>query len=83
MGSNQDSLIVAYMAKNAIDSLQNKNLKSALKNLKYVSPLVNPCFCIAVVKDKASTPSFAVGLLGMSMAALVAAIGASLRREEE
>ena len=38
---------------------------------------------IAVVKDKASTPSFAVGLLGMSMAALVAAIGASLRREEE
>ena len=34
------SLIVAYMAKNAIDSLQNKNLKSALKNLKYVSILV-------------------------------------------
>ncbi|MFL2941365.1 MAG: GreA/GreB family elongation factor [Candidatus Poseidoniales archaeon] len=28
------------MAKNAIDSLQNKNLKSALKNLKYVSILV-------------------------------------------
>ena len=38
---------------------------------------------IAVVKDKASTPSFAVGILGMSIAALVAAVGASLRREEE
>ena len=38
---------------------------------------------IAVVKNKASTPSFAVGILGMSIAALVAAVGASLRREEE
>jgi plastocyanin len=38
---------------------------------------------IAVVKDKVSTPSFAVGILGMSIAALVAAVGASLRREEE
>ena len=38
---------------------------------------------IAVVKDKASTPSFAVGLIGLSVAALVASIGASLRREEE
>ena len=38
---------------------------------------------IAVVKAKASTPSFAVGILGMSIAALVAAVGASLRREEE
>ena len=34
------SLIVAYMAKNSIDSLHNKNLKRALKNLKYVSILV-------------------------------------------
>ena len=39
-GTAMISLIVAYMAKNAIDSLQNKNLKSALKNLKYVSILV-------------------------------------------
>ena len=38
---------------------------------------------IAIVKNKASTPSFAVGILGMSIAALVAAVGASLRREEE
>ncbi len=38
---------------------------------------------IAVVKNKASIPSFAVGILGMSIAALVAAVGASLRREEE
>ena len=38
---------------------------------------------IHVVKGKSSTPSFAVGIIGMSMAALVAAIGASLRREEE
>ena len=38
---------------------------------------------ISVVKAKASTPSFAVGILGMSIAALVAAVGASLRREEE
>ena len=38
---------------------------------------------IAVVKNKASTPSFAVGLIGLSVAALVASIGASLRREEE
>ena len=36
-GTAMISIIVAYMAKNAIDSLQNKNLKSALKNLKYVS----------------------------------------------
>jgi len=34
------ALVVAYMAKNSIDSLHNKNLKSALKNLKYVSVLV-------------------------------------------
>ena len=39
-GTAMISIIVAYMAKNAIDSLQNKNLKSALKNLKYVSILV-------------------------------------------
>ena len=38
---------------------------------------------IAVVKNKASTPSFAVGIIGLSVAALVASIGASLRREEE
>ena len=38
---------------------------------------------IAVVKDKSSTPSFALGIVGMSVAALVAAAGASLRREEE
>ena len=38
---------------------------------------------IAVVKSKASTPSFAVGIIGLSVAALVASIGASLRREEE
>jgi len=38
---------------------------------------------IAIVKNKASTPSFAVGILGMSVAALVAAVGSSLRREEE
>ena len=38
---------------------------------------------ITVVKAKASTPSFAVGILGMSIAALVAAVGVSLRREEE
>ncbi|SVB39415.1 uncharacterized protein METZ01_LOCUS192269, partial [marine metagenome] len=38
---------------------------------------------IHVVKTKASTPSFAVGIIGMSVAALVVAIGASLRREEE
>jgi len=38
---------------------------------------------MAVVKDKASTPSFAVGIIGLSIAALVAAVGASLRREEE
>jgi hypothetical protein len=38
---------------------------------------------IHVVKGKSSSPSFAVGIIGMSMAALVAAIGASLRREEE
>ena len=38
---------------------------------------------IAVVKNKSSMPSFAVGILGMSIAALVAAVGASLRREEE
>ncbi len=38
---------------------------------------------IAVVKNKASTPSFAVGLIGLSVAALVASVGASLRREEE
>ena len=35
------------------------------------------------VKDKSSTPSFALGIVGMSVAALVAAAGASLRREEE
>ena len=38
---------------------------------------------IAVVKNKASTPSFAVGIIGLAVAAMVAAIGASLRREEE
>ncbi|MFL2945310.1 MAG: plastocyanin/azurin family copper-binding protein [Candidatus Poseidoniales archaeon] len=38
---------------------------------------------IAVVKNKASTPSFAVGIIGLAVAAIVAAIGASLRREEE
>jgi len=38
---------------------------------------------IAVVKNKSSTPSFAVGIIGLSVAALVASIGASLRREEE
>jgi hypothetical protein len=38
---------------------------------------------IAIVKNKSSMPSFAVGILGMSIAALVAAVGASLRREEE
>ena len=38
---------------------------------------------IAVVKDRSSTPSFALGIVGMSVAALVAAAGASLRREEE
>ena len=38
---------------------------------------------IAIVKNKASTPSFAVGIIGLSVAALVASIGASLRREEE
>ena len=38
---------------------------------------------ISVVKDKSSTPSFALGILGMSVAALIAAAGASLRREEE
>ena len=38
---------------------------------------------IAVVKDKSSTPSFALGIVGMSVAALIAAAGASLRREEE
>ena len=38
---------------------------------------------IAIVKNKASTPSFTVGLIGLSVAALVASIGASLRREEE
>ena len=38
---------------------------------------------IAVVKDKASTPYFAVGVIGLSVAALVASIGANLRREEE
>ena len=38
---------------------------------------------IAVVKSKDSTPSFTVGLIGLSVAALIASIGASLRREEE
>jgi hypothetical protein len=38
---------------------------------------------INVVKDKSSTPSFALGIAGMAVAALVAAAGASLRREEE
>ena len=38
---------------------------------------------INIVKDKSSTPSFAIGLIGMSVAALIAAIGTSLRREEE
>ena len=38
---------------------------------------------INVVKDKSSTPSFALGIVGMSVAALIAAAGASLRREEE
>ena len=38
---------------------------------------------INVVKNKASTPSFAVGIIGLAVAAMVAAIGASLRREEE
>ena len=38
---------------------------------------------ISIVKNKSSMPSFAVGILGMSIAALVAAVGASLRREEE
>ncbi len=38
---------------------------------------------IAIVKNKASTPSFAVGIIGLSVAALVASIGTSLRREEE
>ena len=38
---------------------------------------------IAIVKNKASTPSFTIGLIGLSVAALVASIGASLRREEE
>jgi plastocyanin len=36
-----------------------------------------------IVKNKASTPSFAVGIIGLAVAAMVAAIGASLRREEE
>ena len=38
---------------------------------------------ISIVKDKSSTPSFALGIIGMSVAALIAAAGASLRREEE
>ena len=38
---------------------------------------------INVVKDKSSTPSFALGIAGMSVAALIAAAGASLRRKEE
>ena len=38
---------------------------------------------IAVVKNKSSTPSFAIGIIGLAVAAMVAAIGASLRREEE
>ena len=37
---------------------------------------------ITVVKSKSSTPSFAIGIIGISIAALIVAVGTSLRRKD-